>query len=161
MAIQIGDTLPDATFMTMTGEGPQPVAGADLFAGKKVVLFGVPGAFTPTCHHNHLPGYIEQADAITAKGVDTIACVSVNDAFVMGAWDGQSGSNGKVLFLADGNGDFTRAVGLQLDASGFGMGERSVRYSMIVDDGKVVALNIEPEAGQAEVSGAAAVLKQL
>jgi len=161
MTIQVGDKIPDSTFTTLTSEGPQPITSADLFDGKKVALFAVPGAFTPTCHRDHLPGFIEHAARIKARGVDTIACVSVNDAFVMGAWDAQSGSDGAVLFLADGNGDFTRAVGLEMDGTGFGMGERSRRYSMIVEDGKVTVLNIEPAAGQAEVSGAANLLDQL
>lgn len=161
MTIQVGETLPDANFTQMTGEGPQPLSTADVFGGRKVVLFAVPGAFTPTCHRNHLPGFIENVDAIKAKGVDSIVCVSVNDVFVMDAWANQTGGAGKIQFLADGNGDFASAIGLDLDASGFGMGKRSRRYSMIVDDRVVKALNIEPQAGQAEESGAAAIMDQL
>ena len=161
MSIQVGEKLPEATFTQMTGDGPQPVTTADIFGGRKVVLFAVPGAFTPTCHKNHLPGFLTNAGNIKAKGVDAIACVSVNDVFVMDAWANQTGASGSIQFLADGNADFTKAIGLDLDASGFGMGTRSNRYAMIVDDGVVQALNVEPQAGQAEVSGAAAVLEQL
>ena len=161
MTISVGQKLPEATFTTMTSEGPTPMTTADLTSGRKVVLFAVPGAFTPTCHMKHLPGFIANAEAIKAKGVDTIACVSVNDVFVMSAWAKQTGGEDSVLFLADGNADFARAIGLDLDASGFGMGTRSQRYSMIVDDGVVTSLNIEPQAGQAEASGAEAILAEL
>ena len=154
MTIKSGDMLPDASFTTMTAEGPSNLSTADIFGGRKVVLFAVPGAFTPTCHMKHLPGFIARADELKAKGVDTIACVSVNDVFVMDAWAKNTGAGNKVLFLADGNGDFARAIGMVLDASGFGMGTRSKRYAMIVDNGKVTALNVEPAPGQAVESGA-------
>jgi len=161
MSIQAGDTLPDATFKTMTADGPADQSASDLFAGKTVVLFAVPGAFTPTCHLNHLPGFVEHADTILSKGVDTIAVVSVNDVFVMDAWAKASGAGDKILFLADGSADFTKAIGMELDASGFGMGVRSQRYAMIVKDGKVTTLNVEDAPGTAEVSGAAGILNAL
>jgi peroxiredoxin len=154
MTIKTGDKLPDVSFTTMTAEGPTMLTTADVFGGRKVVLFAVPGAFTPTCHMKHLPGFIERADEIKAKGVDTIACVSVNDVFVMDAWAKSTGAGNKILFLADGNGDFAGAIGMDLDAAGFGMGTRSKRYAMIVDDGTVSALNVEPAPGQAVESGA-------
>ncbi len=161
MSISVGDKIPAATVTTMTDEGPQPVNSEDFFAGRKVVMFGVPGAFTPTCHNQHLPGFVRHLDAIKAKGIDTIACLSVNDVFVLDAW-AQSADAGKaVTFLADGNAELTKALGLELDASGFGMGTRSQRFSMIVDDGVVQAINIEPQAGQAEVTSADAILANL
>ncbi len=161
MSISVGDKIPAATVTTMTDEGPQPISSEDFFAGRKVVMFGVPGAFTPTCHNQHLPGFVRHLDAIKAKGVDTIACLSVNDVFVLDAW-AQSADAGKaVTFLADGNAELTKALGLELDASGFGMGTRSQRFSMIVDDGVVQAINIEPQAGQAEVTSADAILANL
>lgn len=161
MTISVGDKLPDITFRKMTAEGPVPVPASEFFAGRKVVLFAVPGAFTPTCHRNHLPGFIQNADAIKAKGIDEIAVTSVNDPFVMEAWASISGGEGVVTFLADGNGDFAKAVGMELDASGNGLGLRSLRYSMVVDDGVVTVLNQEPQPGQADVSGASALLEQL
>ncbi|MCP5080355.1 MAG: peroxiredoxin [Alphaproteobacteria bacterium] len=161
MSISVGDKIPAATVTTMTDEGPQPVNSEDFFGGRKVVLFGVPGAFTPTCHNQHLPGFVRHLDAIKAKGVDTIACLSVNDVFVLDAWAQAAGASKAVTFLADGNAELTTALGLELDASGFGMGTRSQRFSMIVDDGVVQALNIEPQAGQAEVSSADAILDNL
>ena len=161
MTISVGDKIPSATLTTMTDEGPQPVQSDDFFAGRKAVLFAVPGAFTPTCHNQHLPGFVKHIDAIKGKGVDTVACISVNDVFVMDAWAKSAGASDAVTFLADGNGEFTKAMGLDLDASGFGMGTRSQRYSMIIDDGVVAELNIEPQAGQAEVSGAEKILKSL
>jgi peroxiredoxin len=160
MTIAIGDKLPDATFKTMTPDGAKDMTTREVFAGKRVVLFGVPGAFTPTCSNNHLPGYLENHDAILARGVDTIAVVSVNDVHVMGAWARFTGGEGKILFLADGNGDFAKAVGLDADYSGGGMGLRSKRFSMIIDDGKVTALNVETKPGVDE-SGAAHILGQL
>ncbi len=161
MTIKVGDKLPESTFATPTADGPKKITGKELFDGKKVVLFAVPGAFTPTCHMKHLPGFIDHAAALKAKGVDTIACVSVNDPFVLGAWAKQTGAEGKVTFLADGNAEFTKAVGLDLDASGFGMGTRSQRYAMLVENGVVRALNIEPQAGQADVSSAEKILAAL
>ncbi len=161
MPISVGDKLPEATFTTMTSEGPMPLSSGDLTTGRKVVLFAVPGAFTPTCHKKHLPGFLTSAEAIKAKGVDTIACVAVNDVFVMDAWAQQSDVDGKIMFLADGNAEFTTAIGMQLDASGFGMGTRSTRYAMIVDDGLVTSLHIESQPGQAEESGAESILADL
>ncbi|MEP9397093.1 peroxiredoxin [Mesorhizobium sp. KR2-14] len=159
--ITVGDKLPEATFKTVTADGAKSLTTADIFGGKKVVLFGVPGAFTPTCSNNHLPGYLENHDAIIARGVDTIAVVAVNDHFVMDAWARATESNGKILFLADGNADFVRAAGLDLDLSAGGLGTRSKRFSMIVEDGKVTALNVEDAPGQAVESGAAKLLEQL
>jgi peroxiredoxin len=160
MAIKVGDTLPDVKLKELGEGGPKDVSLGELTKGKRVVFFAVPGAFTPTCSMKHLPGFVEQAEAIRKKGVDEIACVSVNDAFVMGAWGKASGAGGKVRMLADGNGEFTKAVGLALDASGFGMGQRSQRYAMIVKDGKVVELLVEPGPGLA-ASSAESVLGKL
>jgi peroxiredoxin len=145
--------------MQMKDGTPQPVKTDDLFSGKKVVLFALPGAFTPTCSAKHLPGFIQHAEALKQKGVDTIACLSVNDAFVMGAWGDQQGSGDKVLMLADGNGDFTRALGLEMDATKFGMGQRSQRYSMVVENGVVKQLNVEAP-GSFSVSSAEHALSQ-
>jgi peroxiredoxin len=160
MTIKVGDKIPSATLMQMKDGGPKPVTTDELFNGKKVVVFALPGAFTPTCSAKHLPGFIQNAAAIHAKGVDTIACLSVNDAFVMGAWGDNQGAGDKVVMLADGNGDFTRQLGLEMDASRFGMGKRSQRYSMVVDNGVVKALNVE-EPGAFAVSSAEHVMKQL
>ncbi|MGH6827498.1 MAG: peroxiredoxin [Rhizomicrobium sp.] len=151
--IKPGDRIPSATLMQMKDGGPKPVSTDQLFAGKKVALFALPGAFTPTCSAKHLPGYVHHADSLKAKGIDAIACVSVNDAFVMHAWGESQKAGGKVMMLADGNGDFTRALGLEMDATRFGMGRRSQRYSMIVDNGIVKSLNVEAP-GAFEVSGA-------
>lgn len=161
MTIAPGDKIPAATLKTMTPEGAANVSTGDFFAGKKVVLFGVPGAFTPTCSMNHLPGFIENHDAILAKGADAIAVVSVNDHHVMNAWAKASGGEGKITFLADGSADFAKAVGLDNDLSKAGMGTRLKRFSMIVEDGVVKTLNIEEAAGKAEISGAARILEQL
>jgi len=162
MPIKVGDKLPDATFRVVTADGPQPRTTSDIFKGKKVVLIGMPGAFTPTCHRNHLPGFVEQADAFRGKGVDTIAVTTVNDHFVMSAWSKASGGDGKLIFLADGNGEFAKSIGLSYDATERGMGGiRSLRYSMLVDDGVVKILNVEQNAGKAEASGADALLKSL
>ena len=161
MPIQIGDSLPQVTFKTPGADGPINVTTHDLFMGKKVVLFAVPGAFTPTCHKNHLPGYLENAAAFKALGVDTIAVVSVNDVHVMRAWAEITEAADRVEFLADGNGDFTKAVDMAADFSGAGMGTRSKRYSMLVENGTVKILNIEESAGKADASGAAALLKQM
>ncbi|RLP25187.1 peroxiredoxin [Mesorhizobium sp. YM1C-6-2] len=160
MTIAAGEKLPEATFKTMTSDGAKDLSTADIFAGKKVVLFGVPGAFTPTCSNNHLPGYLENFDAIKARGVDTIAVVATNDAFVMGAWARFTGGEGKILFLADGSGDFARAAGLDVDLSQHGMGLRNKRFSLIADDGVVTAINVESKPGVNE-SGAAHILGQL
>ncbi len=161
MTIQVGDAVPEATFMTMTDKGPAPIPSAELFGGKTVVLFGLPGAFTPTCSAKHVPGFVGNAEALKAKGVDTIACVSVNDAFVMGAWGKDQKVEDKVLMLADGNADFTRKAGLDLDLAGFGMGTRSKRYALVVKDGKVAAIAVEPNPSALDVSSAEAVLKLL
>jgi glutaredoxin/glutathione-dependent peroxiredoxin len=158
--IKIGDKLPAADFMNKTADGPQKLSTDVVFAGRKVVLFGVPGAFTPTCSMNHLPGFLTDFDAIKAKGVDTIACVSVNDVHVMDAWGKQTGAQGKILMLADGNGEFARATGLDLDLNVAGMGLRNKRYSMIVENGVVKQLNIEDKSG-VNISGADTILKQL
>lgn len=161
MTIAVGQKLPDVSLKTMTEDGMKDLNTADIFAGKKVVLFGVPGAFTPTCSNNHLPGYLENYDAILARGVDTIAVVAVNDAFVMSAWARFTGGEGKLLYLADGSGDFAKATGLDLDMSARGLGLRSARFSMIVEEGTVTALNIEDSPGSAVTSGAAVILEQL
>ena len=160
MTIQVGDKLPSATLTTMTAEGPKPLTTSELCEGKKVVLFAVPGAFTPTCSVQHLPGFLENAQSFKDKGVDTVACVSVNDPFVMGAWgkDREVGEN--LVMLSDGNGDFTAAIGLEMDGSGFGLGTRSQRYAMIVDDGVVSTLNVESGSGL-DVSSAETILSEL
>ena len=160
MAIQVGDRLPQATFMTPTEDGPAPVTTDDVFAGKRVALFAVPGAFTPTCSARHLPGFKDKASELKAKGVDAIACVSVNDVFVMKAWGKDQGITDEVLMLADGNGDFTKAVGLEMDGKNFGMGTRSQRYSLVVNDGVVEQVNVEAP-GQFEVSSADYLLAHL
>jgi peroxiredoxin len=158
MTIQIGDTIPDVTFTTMTESGPEPV-GKDFFAGKTVALFAVPGAFTPTCSAKHLPGFLDKAGDLKAKGVDAIACTSVNDVFVMGAW-AKANDAADVTMLADGNGAFAQAVGLTMDGSKFGMGTRSQRYSMLIEDGVVKQLNVEAP-GEFKVSAADYLLGQL
>jgi peroxiredoxin len=160
MAIKVGDKLPSAILMEMKGGTPQPVKTDDFFGGKKVAVFALPGAFTPTCSAKHLPGFVQHADDIKAKGIDAIACISVNDAFVMGAWGEQQGAGDKVAMLADGNGDFTRALGLEMDATKFGMGKRSQRFSFVADNGVVTQLNVE-EPGAFAVSSADHMLKQL
>ena len=160
MSIQVGDTMPEGRLNIMKADGPGSVSAKELFDGKKVVLFSVPGAFTPTCSRDHLPGFVEKADEIKAKGVDTVACMAVNDAFVMDAWGKQAGADGKVLMLADGNGDYTRALDLVMDGTGFGLGMRGRRFAMIVNDGKVEQAFIE-EGGQFKVSSADNVLAHL
>jgi len=160
MTITVGDRLPEATFMTMTDEGPKKIITSEVFAGQKVVLFAVPGAFTPTCHAKHLPGFIHLADEIKAKGVDRIACVAVNDVFVLGAWAKQLGA-GDIQFLSDGRGIFTRAIGMETDPPERPYGPRSERYAMIVEDGTVTALFVEPKPGQAIESSADNVLAAL
>lgn len=159
MSIQEGDKLPNATFMKMGADGPEPVNTDDVFAGKRVALFAVPGAFTPTCSAKHLPGFVEKAAMLKARGIDEIACVSVNDVFVMGAWGEQAGSS-DVDMLADGNGEFAKAIGLEMDGSGFGMGQRSQRYAMVVDDGMVERLFVEAP-GEFKVSSADHMLSEL
>jgi peroxiredoxin len=159
MTIRAGDRIPDTTLKIMTEEGPAPLTTAELFGGKKVVLFSVPGAFTPTCSAKHLPGFVDHADRLLAEGVDEIACMAVNDVFVMNAW-GKSANADKITMLADGNGEFTRALGLELDASGFGMGKRSQRFALIADDGVVTKLFVEAP-GEFRVSSAEHVLGEL
>ena len=160
MTIKVGDKLPEAKFMTPTADGPAPVTTDEVFKGKRVALFAVPGAFTPTCSAKHLPSFKQHAADLKAKGVDLVACVSVNDVFVMKAWAADQGVGDEVMMLADGNGDFTRALGLELDGSRFGMGSRSQRYSLVANDGVVETLNVE-EGGEYRVSSAEYMLEQL
>ena len=161
MTIKVGDRLPDATFRLITEAGPLPVTTGEFFAGKKVVLFGLPGAFTPTCHKSHLPGFVANEKAFKAKGVEAIAMTSVNDHFVLSAWSKVSDADGKISFLADGNADFAKAVGLEFDASAGGLGLRSRRYSMLVEDGVVKKLNIEEAPGKADLSSAEHLLAEI
>lgn len=160
MSITVGDKIPSVALRTKTADGIEEVKTDDLFGGKKVVVFALPGAFTPTCSAKHLPGYVEKAADFKAKGVDAVACVSVNDAFVMDAWGKDQKVGDKVMMLADGNADFSKAIGLEMDGSGYGMGTRSKRYAMVVEDGKVTGLYVE-EPGQFEVSAAEYVLGKL
>lgn len=159
MTISVGDTIPDVTLVKATSEGPQQVQAGEYFAGKKVALFSVPGAFTPTCSAKHLPGFVEKAADLKAKGIDEIGCTAVNDAFVMNAWNKADGS-GDITMLADGNGDFAGALGLTMDGSGFGMGTRGQRFSMVINDGVVEQLNVEAP-GDYKVSSAEHMLGQL
>ena len=161
MSAKAGDKIPETTLMHMSDAGPAPITTGELFGGKTVALFAVPGAFTPTCSNQHLPGFIENAEALNAAGVDTIVCLSVNDAFVMDAWGKQQGATGKVMMVGDGNAELTQKLGLSMDGSGFGMGTRSLRYSMIVRDGVIEQLNLESNPGQAVDSGAENLLSQL
>ena len=160
MTIKVGEHVPEATLLKAGPDGPEPVQTGEFFAGRKVALFAVPGAFTPTCSARHLPGFVEKADDLRSKGVDEIACIAVNDAFVLQAWARDSGAQGKVTMLADGNGQFSEALGLSMDASKFGMGKRSQRFSAIIDDGVVTQLNVE-EPGAFNVSSAEFMLGQL
>ena len=161
MTINVGDRIPSVTLKQLTSEGVKEFTTDEIFRGKRVVLIAVPGAFTPACSQRHLPGYVDKAADMKAKGIDEIACVAVNDAFVMGAWGRDQKAEGKVRMLADGSGDFTRALGLELDLSKGGLGMRSKRYSMLVDDGVVKSLNVEQQPGQVDLSGAEAMLKAL
>ena len=161
MVIAVGSRLPDASFRTVTPSGPTTKTTADVFAGKRVVLFAVPGAFTPTCNNNHLPGFLATADAFKAKGIDTVACTAVNDAFVLDAWSKATGAGDKIVFLADGNGEFARALGLEFDGSASGLGIRSQRYAMLVDDGVVKILNVEEARGKVENSAAETLLEAI
>jgi len=161
MAIKVGDRLPEAKFRVMTAEGPGWKTTDEVFKGKKVVLFAVPGAFTPTCHKNHLPGFLNNADKIKGKGIDTIAVTGVNDVFVMDAWKQNTGAAGKIEFLADGSAAFAKAIGLSVDLGERGLGTRSQRYAMVVDDGVVKTLNVEDAPGKADISGAENLLKGL
>lgn len=161
MALSVGDTIPNVKLITLTAEGPKPVQSQDVLGQGKIVLFGVPGAFTPTCSDHHLPGFVMQADEILAKGVDRIACIAVNDAFVMNAWGNSQGAGDKILMLADGNGEFATTAGLDLDLTALGLGQRTQRYAAILQDGVVQELYVEPNAGAVEVSSADKVLKAL
>ena len=160
MTVSVGDQIPNVNFTIMTDEGPKPLGYSELFEGKRVALFSVPGAFTPTCSQQHLPGFVNKAEELTDKGIDTVACMSVNDVFVMDAWGKSQNTNEKVLMLADGNGEFTAALGLELDASGFGMGSRSQRFSLVINDGQVEILNVE-DGGEFRVSSCEFMLDQL
>ena len=160
MTIAVGDRIPESSLAQMGPDGPTMITTGDLFGGKTVALFSVPGAFTPTCSAKHLPGFIQHADDLRGKGVDAIACMAVNDVFVMDAWGRDQSAGDKVMMLADGNADFTKALGLELDASGFGMGTRGQRFSMVVADGVVKELNVE-EGGAFQVSSAEHMLSQL
>jgi peroxiredoxin len=160
MTIQVGDKMPEGTFGLMTAEGPGAISTDELFAGKKVVLVSVPGAFTPTCTMKHLPGFVEQAEALKAEGVDTVACMAVNDVFVMDAWGKDRGVGDKVLMLADGNGDYARALDLEMDGTGFGMGMRGQRFAIVVEDGTATHVAVEAP-GQFEVSKVEAILQAI
>ncbi len=160
MALSEGDNFPDATFKVMTNEGPKDVTTSDLFPGKKVIVFAVPGAFTPTCHKDHVPGYLEKLDELKAKGVDEVACLAVNDVFVMDAWADATGAKGKITFLADGNAEFAKAAGLELDLTAGGLGIRSQRFAMLVDDGRITVLHVDKDGGL-DVSSADSMLKAI
>lgn len=159
--IQVGDKIPAATFRIVTADGVKPITTDEIFRGKRVVLVGVPGAFTPTCHKNHVPGFVQQAEEIRAKNVDTIAVTAVNDHWVMHNWSEASGGAGKLVFLADNNAEFAKAIGLAFDATGGLGGMRSKRYSMLVEDGAVKVLNVEAETGKAEMTSATNLIKAL
>ena len=159
--IQVGDRLPAANLKRLTADGIKDMPVAELIRGKKVVLFAVPGAFTPTCSEQHLPGFLQQAAAFKAKGIDTIACVAVNDPFVLNAWDKANAVDGRIVLLSDGNAEFTKAIGLDFDASAVGLGTRSKRYAMVVDDGVVRTLLIEDVPSKAQKSSAEALLATL
>lgn len=161
MTISVGDRLPEANFKVMTGDGPDTVSTADVFGGKKVVLFAVPGAFTPTCHAKHMPTFIDNLDTLKGKGVDTVACVAVNDIFVLDAWAKSTGAKDKITLLADGSAEFTRAIGLVFDATEIGMGIRSLRYAMVVEDGVVKVLNVETQRGTLGQTDAESILAAL
>jgi len=161
MSIAVGEKLPEATFRVMTADGPAEKTVADVFGGKKVAAFAVPGAYTPTCHAKHVPGFLDNLDALKARGVDDVVCIAVNDPFVLGKWAADTGADGKITFLSDGNGEFTRAIGLELDGSAVGLGMRSKRYALLADDGVVSVLNIEDVPSTADTSSAEALLKSL
>lgn len=161
MTIAVGDRLPQTTFRVLTDEGPTPRTTDDIFKGRRVLLVGVPGAFTPACHRNHAPGFVANADALKAKGIDAVAITSVNDVFVLDAWAKALAADGKVEFLSDGNAEFARATGLLFDGSGFGLGPRSQRYALVANDGVVELLSVEEAAGQVQVSSAESILENL
>ena len=160
MTIKAGDKIPSITLRRPTGDGMEEISTDDIFSGKRVVLFAVPGAFTPTCSQQHLPGFVAKSEAIKAKGIDTVACIATNDAFVMGAWGNDHNAGDKVMMLSDGNGEFTKAMGLELDLSGLGLGVRSQRYALVAEDGVIKDLQVD-EGGQLEVSSAEKVLERL
>lgn len=161
MPIKAGDKVPNATFRVMTAEGPKPRTSDEVFKGRKVALFGVPGAFTPTCNNLHMPSFLKNIDSFKSKGIDTVAVTGVNDVFVMEAWKKSSGAEGKIDFLADGNGEFAKAIDMAFDGSGAGLGTRSKRFSMLVDDGVVKTINIEDAPGKCELTSGEALLKQV
>jgi len=161
MAIKVGDKVPAGSFGVMTASGPGAMTSDELFKGKRVILFAVPGAYTPTCSKTHLPSFVQNSAALKGKGIDTVACMAVNDVFVMDAWGKSSGADGKVLMLADGNATYTKALGLDLDASGFGMGTRSQRFAIVAKDGVVEQLEVEPSAGQCTISGGESILSKI
>jgi len=161
MTIKIGDKLPDIKFTVMGENGPAPKTASEVFAGKKVALFAVPGAYTPTCTKSHMPGFVERVDELKAKGIDAIACTAVNDIFVLTNWAKDTGASGKIEILADGSGDFAKAIGLDIDLSGFGLGLRSKRYAMLVDDGVVKVLNVEDSTPVADKSSAATLCSMI
>jgi peroxiredoxin len=161
VALSVGDTIPNVKLATLTAEGPKPVQSGEVLGTGKVVLFAVPGAFTPTCSDHHLPGFVMQADEILAKGVDRIACIAVNDAFVLGAWGNAQGTGDNILMLSDGNGEFAAQTGMELDLAGIGLGKRSQRYAAILQDGVVQEIFVEPNPGKVDVASSEAVLKAL
>ena len=161
MTIKIGDSIPSATLRTITADGPQEISTDEFFAGRKVALFAVPGAFTPTCQNDHLPSFLENHDALREKGIDEIACIAINDMFVLDAWSKATGCEGKITMLSDGNGELASAMGMTFDGAGFGMGTRSLRYAAIVEDGKVTALEVEESPGTCAVSSGSKLLAQL
>jgi glutaredoxin/glutathione-dependent peroxiredoxin len=161
MAIKVGDRLPEATFRVIGPDGIKTLTTKDVFGGKRVVLFAVPGAFTPTCHLKHLPGFIESAEDFKKQGIDKVVCIAVNDPFVLSAWEDKSGGKDKVLFLSDGNAEFTKKIGMDFDGSGFGLGTRSKRYAAFIEDGVVKILNVEDSPAVADASTAAKILEAL
>lgn len=161
MTIKVGDHLPDSKFTVMGADGPAPKTTADVFSGKKVALFAVPGAYTPTCHQQHVPGFVARIDELKTKGIDAIVCTAVNDVFVLTHWSKDTGADGKILMLADGNADFARKLGLEIDLTQFGLGVRSKRYSMLVDDGVVMKLNVEDAPPQHDKSSAETLCSQI
>jgi peroxiredoxin len=161
MTIKVGDHLPDAKFTVMGPDGPTPITTADVFTSKKVALFAVPGAYTPTCHQQHVPGFVARIDELKAKGIDTIVCTAVNDVFVLTHWSKDTGADGKILMLADGNADFAKKLGLEIDLTQFGLGVRSKRYSMLVEDGVVMKLNVEDAPPQHDKSSAETLCSQI
>ena len=161
MTIKVGDKLPDATFMVMTGEGPAPKPASEVFAGKKVALFAIPGAYTPTCQQQHVPGFVDRVEELKGKGIDTIACTAVNDVFVLTQFAKDTGAEGKIAMLADGNAEFAKKIGLDFDGSGFGLGVRSKRYAMLVEDGVVKVLNIEDAPPEHDKSSAATLCSMI